>query len=158
MMFKRKVLIILATLMATNMLYAAEMSSSNSEMNEMPAMKMKSSDQSMKMQKEMDSMMQAMHKKVMSAKTSVEMQKIISEQMHMMNKMMVKELGPRDANYEKRFIDVMIEHHEGAVMMAKDALKNANRPELIQMAKDIIAAQEKEISQMKEWRKQWYNQ
>jgi uncharacterized protein (DUF305 family) len=157
-MFKRKVLITLATLMATNMLYAAEMSSSDSEMNEMPAMKMKSSDQSMKMQKEMDSMMQTMHKKVMSAKTPVEIQKIISEQMHMMNKMMVKELGPRDANYEKRFIDVMIEHHEGAVMMAKDALKNANRPELIQMAKDIIAAQEKEISQMKEWRKQWYNQ
>jgi uncharacterized protein (DUF305 family) len=112
----------------------------------------------MKMQKEMDSMMQDMHKEMMSAKTPEEMQKVMKDQMHMMNKMMVKELGPKDANYEKRFIDVMIEHHEGAIMMAKDALKNANKPELIQMAKDIIAAQEKEITQMKEWRKQWYDQ
>jgi uncharacterized protein (DUF305 family) len=102
--------------------------------------------------------MKAMHKEMMSAKTPEEMQKVMKDQMHMMNKMMVKELGSKDANYEKRFIDVMIEHHEGAIMMAKDALKNANKPELIQMAKDIIAAQEKEITQMKEWRKQWYDQ
>jgi uncharacterized protein (DUF305 family) len=158
-MFKRKLLIALTTLMATNMLYAADVSSTDNKMSNMSGMEMKNGDQhSMKMQKEMDSMMQDMHKEMMSAKTPEEMQKVMKDQMHMMNKMMVKELGSKDANYEKRFIDVMIEHHEGAIMMAKDALKNANKPELIQMAKDIIAAQEKEIAQMKEWRKQWYDQ
>jgi uncharacterized protein (DUF305 family) len=158
-MFKRKLLIALTTLMATNMLYAADVSSTDNKMSNMSGMAMKNGDQnSMKIQKEMDSMMKAMHKEMMSAKTPEEMQKVMKDQMHMMNKMMVKELGSKDANYEKRFIDVMIEHHEGAIMMAKDALKNANKPELIQMAKDIIAAQEKEIAQMKEWRKQWYDQ
>jgi uncharacterized protein (DUF305 family) len=158
-MFKRKLLIALTTLMATNMLYAADVSSTDNKMSNMSGREMKNGDQtSMKMQKEMGSMMQTMHKEMMSVKTPEDMQKVMKDQMHMMNKMMVKELGPKDANYEKRFIDVMIEHHEGAIMMAKDALKNANKPELIQMAKDIIAAQEKEIAQMKEWRKQWYDQ
>jgi uncharacterized protein (DUF305 family) len=158
-MFKRKLLIALTTLMATNMLYAAEVSSTDNKMSNMSGMEMKKGNQdSIEMQKEMDSLMQAMHKEMMNAKTPEEMQKVMKDQMQMMNKMMVKELGPKDTNYEQRFMDIMIEHHEGAIMMAKDALKNANKPELIQMAKDIITAQEKEITQMKEWRKQWYNQ
>jgi uncharacterized protein (DUF305 family) len=50
----------------------------------------------------------------------------------------------------------MIPHHQGAVDMSKHALKHANRPELQKMAKEIIASQEKEIAQLKEWRKEWY--
>ena len=76
----------------------------------------------------------------------------------MMHDMMMKELGQKDANYEARFIDLMIPHHEGAIMMAEDAIEKANRPELRQMAREIIAAQKKEITQMLEWRKQWYGQ
>lgn len=80
----------------------------------------------------------------------------MGKDMRMMNHMMVKHLGKKDADYEKRFIDMMIPHHEGAVMMAKNALQNANRPELKKMAEDIIQAQEKEIAQLKEWRQKWY--
>lgn len=75
----------------------------------------------------------------------------------MMNKMM-KKLGNKDAQYDKRFIDLMIPHHEAAIMMAQNALKNSDKPEIKKMAQDIITAQEKEIAQLKEWRKQWYGQ
>jgi hypothetical protein len=55
-MFKRKLLIALTTLMATNMLYAADVSSTDNKMSNMSGMAMKNGDQnSMKIQKEMDS-------------------------------------------------------------------------------------------------------
>lgn len=66
------------------------------------------------------------------------------------------DLGPADANYDLRFIDAMIPHHEGAVIMAQDLAEKTQRPELQTLAKNIIDAQEKEIEQMKQWRKQWY--
>ncbi len=69
---------------------------------------------------------------------------------------MVEKLGPADKDYEDRFIDMMIPHHQDAVVMAKDALKKTSHPELKKLAQNIIAAQEKEISVMKELRKKWY--
>jgi uncharacterized protein (DUF305 family) len=68
------------------------------------------------------------------------------------------DLGPADADYDLRFIDAMIPHHEGALIMAKDLGQKTKRPELQKLSKNIIDAQEKEIAQMKQWRKQWYPQ
>lgn len=61
-----------------------------------------------------------------------------------------------EAPYDARFIDSMIVHHEGAVTMANDALKQAERPEIKTLAATIIQAQETEIKQMRDWRKAWY--
>jgi uncharacterized protein (DUF305 family) len=61
-----------------------------------------------------------------------------------------------DAPYDARFIDSMIVHHQGAVAMANDALKQAERPEIKTLAEAIIKAQETEIKQMQDWRKAWY--
>ncbi len=58
--------------------------------------------------------------------------------------------------FDKAFIDEMITHHEGAVVMAESALKNAKHQEIKDMADAIISAQTKEINQMKEWRSSWY--
>ncbi len=66
------------------------------------------------------------------------------------------DLGPADAEIDLRFIDSMIPHHEGAIIMAQDVLKKSQRPELRKLAEDIIKAQEKEIQQMQQWRKEWY--
>jgi uncharacterized protein (DUF305 family) len=66
------------------------------------------------------------------------------------------DLGLADANYDLRFIDGMIPHHEGAVFMAKEALQKSQRPEIKKLANEIIKAQEKEISELKQWRKAWY--
>ncbi len=65
-------------------------------------------------------------------------------------------LGIADANYDLRFIDAMIPHHEGAVVMAKAALEKSQRPEIKKLANAIIQAQNKEIAEMKQWRKTWY--
>jgi uncharacterized protein (DUF305 family) len=66
------------------------------------------------------------------------------------------DVGPADANYELRFIDSMIPHHQGGVVMAQEVLQKSKRPELIKLAKNIITEQKKEIAQMQQWRKQWY--
>jgi uncharacterized protein (DUF305 family) len=66
------------------------------------------------------------------------------------------DVGPADANYDLRFIDSMIPHHEGALVMAQEVLEKSKRPELIKLAKGIITDQKKEIAQMQQWRKQWY--
>jgi uncharacterized protein (DUF305 family) len=66
------------------------------------------------------------------------------------------DLGPADADYDLRFVDAMIPHHEGALIMAKDVLQKSKRPELKKLATDIISAQTEEIAQMKQWRKTWY--
>jgi uncharacterized protein (DUF305 family) len=58
--------------------------------------------------------------------------------------------------YDAQFIDAMIVHHEGAVTMAEQALAEAERPELRALAEAILAAQQEEISRMREWRTAWY--
>lgn len=69
---------------------------------------------------------------------------------------MSMDLGPADENFDLRFIDAMIPHHEGAVAMAETALQNSNRPEIKQLAQEIIAAQQQEISELQAWRSAWY--
>jgi uncharacterized protein (DUF305 family) len=66
------------------------------------------------------------------------------------------DLGPADSNYDLRFLDAMIPHHEGAIVMATDVLKKSQRSELQTLAKAMISAQTNEINQMKQWRKDWY--
>lgn len=58
-------------------------------------------------------------------------------------------------DYDKAFIANMIVHHEGAVEMAKLSETNAKHEEIKNLSKAIIAAQEKEISEMKQWQKDW---
>lgn len=58
--------------------------------------------------------------------------------------------------FDKAFISEMIVHHEGAVSMAELALKNAKHQEITNLAKAIIAAQNKEITDMKSWQQLWY--
>ncbi|WP_349262594.1 DUF305 domain-containing protein [Allocoleopsis sp.] len=73
-----------------------------------------------------------------------------------MDHSMSMDLGPADADYELRFLDAMIPHHQGAVEMAQEVLAKSQRPEMKKLAQDIIAAQKREINQMKQWRKAWY--
>lgn len=73
-----------------------------------------------------------------------------------MDHSMSMDLGPADADYDMRFVDAMIPHHQGAVEMAREVLDKSPRPEMKKLAEDIIAAQNREIEQMKQWRKAWY--
>ncbi|HEY9747246.1 MAG TPA: DUF305 domain-containing protein [Allocoleopsis sp.] len=73
-----------------------------------------------------------------------------------MNHGMSMDLGPADAEFDLRFVDAMIPHHEGAVTMAKEAQQKSQRPEIQKLAADIIAAQNQEIASLKQWRQAWY--
>ncbi len=57
--------------------------------------------------------------------------------------------------FDKAFIADMIAHHEGAVEMAKLSANNAKHEEIKSLSNDIITAQEKEISNMKQWQADW---
>ena len=63
---------------------------------------------------------------------------------------------PTGASFDAQFIDSMIQHHEGAIAMAKEALTASERPEVLALAEAIIAAQTKETEQLQEWRTNWY--
>jgi uncharacterized protein (DUF305 family) len=58
---------------------------------------------------------------------------------------------------EIEFISEMIPHHQEAVDTAKQVLaRGATTPEITQLMQNIIAAQEKEIADMKAWYQAWY--
>lgn len=54
-------------------------------------------------------------------------------------------------NADKDFVMMMIPHHESAVSMAKDELKHGKHSGLKQMAKKMMADQNKEITEFKSW-------
>jgi uncharacterized protein (DUF305 family) len=66
------------------------------------------------------------------------------------------DLGPADADYDLRFIDAMLPHHEGALVMAREVLQKSKRPELKKLAEGMIQAQTAEIAEMQQWRSAWY--
>ena len=70
--------------------------------------------------------------------------------------MMNSDLGAANAEFDLRFINAMIPHHEGAVTMAQDALNKSKRPEIKQLSQNIVTSQQAEIDQMKQWRQSWY--
>lgn len=57
---------------------------------------------------------------------------------------------------DSHFIEQMIPHHEDAISMAKLAQEKAKRPEVKQLAANIITSQSKEINEMKTWYKTWF--
>ncbi|MDD3014400.1 MAG: DUF305 domain-containing protein [Candidatus Gastranaerophilales bacterium] len=65
-------------------------------------------------------------------------------------------LGAADANYDMRFLDMMVKHRQHEILMAQDALSKARHPELKKFAQDVINNNPKQIEQMQTWRKMWY--
>jgi uncharacterized protein (DUF305 family) len=65
----------------------------------------------------------------------------------MMKAMHVKPTG----NPDKDFVLMMTPHHQGAVDMAKVELQFGTDPEMRELAQHIIAGQEKDIAQLKDW-------
>lgn len=63
--------------------------------------------------------------------------------------------GKKGDEFDKSFITLMIEHHQGAIDMAKLAQQYAGHGEIKNLANDIITAQTNEIEMMKSWWQQW---
>ena len=55
---------------------------------------------------------------------------------------------------DERFIDAMVAHHQGAIDMAEVALQNAEHPELLQLAQNVISTQQAEIEVLRSIKEQ----
>jgi uncharacterized protein (DUF305 family) len=72
--------------------------------------------------------------------------------MSAMNKALEGKMG--DA-FDKAFIELMVEHHQGAIDMANLIDGRAKHDEIKRLGKEIITAQMKEIADMKSWAVKW---
>lgn len=81
---------------------------------------------------------------------------ISGDMSHMMDDMMAGIQGKTGDDFDKAFLKEMIVHHQGAVLMAELALKNAKHQEIKDLSKNIISAQNKEIGEMNTWYSNWY--
>jgi uncharacterized protein (DUF305 family) len=61
-------------------------------------------------------------------------------------------------NFDLLFIDMMTPHHQGAVLMGREALQKAEHPEIKRLAQQIITSQEAEIKKMQAWKAEWSKQ
>ncbi|MEX0627707.1 MAG: DUF305 domain-containing protein [Cucumibacter sp.] len=59
--------------------------------------------------------------------------------------------GVQNADPDVAFVQVMIAHHEGAIAMAKAVLQDGADEEVKAWANQIIAAQQAEIAEMRDW-------
>jgi uncharacterized protein (DUF305 family) len=64
--------------------------------------------------------------------------------------------GAKDAEFDKMFLEMMIEHHAGAVRMSGLVKEKSTRPELLKFAEGVIKDQTAEIQQMEAWKKTWF--
>jgi uncharacterized protein (DUF305 family) len=78
------------------------------------------------------------------------------EQMRAMGMMMDPHELANKEPFDEAFIDAMIPHHQSAIEMAQVASKKSENRRIKELAENIISAQEQEIEQMKQWRKEWY--
>ena len=75
---------------------------------------------------------------------------------HSMGMMMGNLVGKTGDDFDKAFLEEMIVHHQGAVVMAESAQKNAKHQEIKELSSAIISAQNKEIKDMQNWLRNWY--
>ena len=65
---------------------------------------------------------------------------------------MMKDMNrPMTGNADQDFVAAMLPHHGGAVDMARVEIQYGKDPEMLRLARGIVAAQEKEIKLMKAW-------
>ncbi len=65
-------------------------------------------------------------------------------------------LGQADRTFDLRYINAMIAHHRGAMLLAEQLSKNTSRPEMKTLAQNILADEPKAIAELYTWKKDWY--
>jgi uncharacterized protein (DUF305 family) len=77
----------------------------------------------------------------------------ISSYQKMLN---TKKTDQASAVAEQQFMEQMTSHHMDAIQMAQLAQQKAKNGQVKSLAAGIITAQNKEVSDMKDWYKQWF--
>jgi uncharacterized protein (DUF305 family) len=73
----------------------------------------------------------------------------------MMGMSMNKLAAAKGEEFDRMFIDMMSQHHEGAIKMSQAAQPKLQHAEIKALAKKIVTAQKEELAQMKAWKKSW---
>ncbi|MGYP003424519423 len=68
----------------------------------------------------------------------------------------VMDLGRADRTFDLRYINAMIAHHRGAMLLAEQLASNTTRPELKTLAQNILSDEPKAIAELYAWKKDWY--
>lgn len=66
-------------------------------------------------------------------------------------------LGEGDQNFDLRFLNAFIIHHEEAIATSKELLGKSSNTQTIQLANDVIKLLSDNLILLKEWRLNWYN-
>ena len=112
----------------------------------MKGMEMGMKDMDMCMKKHME-MMQKMNQMAQSVSANPVARAFQNANARMMADMNM----PLTSNADRDFVMSLIPHHQGAIDMARIQLLYGNDPELRELANTIIAAQEKEMTLLREW-------
>jgi uncharacterized protein (DUF305 family) len=68
---------------------------------------------------------------------------------------MARQMVMENGKYsDEAFIDAMVPHHQGAIAMARVALKNAEHEEIKELSSNIISSQQAEIEELKSIKKE----
>jgi uncharacterized protein (DUF305 family) len=66
------------------------------------------------------------------------------------------ELRKAGGDVDRVFLKMMIPHHAGAIMMADGVARSGARAQIQRLAREIVAAQAKEVGTMQRGRERWY--
>ncbi|MHB1252772.1 MAG: DUF305 domain-containing protein [Candidatus Humimicrobiaceae bacterium] len=66
------------------------------------------------------------------------------------------DLGKADKYVDLRYLNAMIAHHRGAMILAEQAKEKSTRSEIKELAEDILAGEPKAITELYQWKKEWY--
>jgi uncharacterized protein (DUF305 family) len=66
------------------------------------------------------------------------------------------DLGKADKYVDLRYINAMIAHHRGAMLMAEQAKNESKRTEIVNLANDILTNEPKLIDELYKWKKDMY--
>lgn len=65
-------------------------------------------------------------------------------------------LGQADRTFDLRYVNAMISHHRGAMLLAEQLGKNTTRPEMKTLSQNILNDEPKAIAELYSWKKDWY--
>lgn len=66
------------------------------------------------------------------------------------------DLGWADRTFDLRYINAMISHHRGAMLLAEQLSRNTTRPAMKELAQNILKDEPGAIADLYAWKKSWY--
>ncbi len=65
-------------------------------------------------------------------------------------------LGRADRGLDLRYVNAMISHHRGAILLAEQAQNMSQKKEIQDLAADILKNEPPAIQELYDWKKTWY--